>query len=232
MSEFVDVTEHGRVLEVRIDSGKGNPISFEVIAALNEVLDTFEKSESHGSLVISGQPGIFSGGFDLAVMRGENVDDVIRLVGLGGKLIHRIFSGHKPSVAAVTGHAVAAGALLALGTDSRIGADDARMGLPEVALGMVLPDWAAILAEARLNPSHLQRATATAAMFEGTDNVAAGFLDEIVPAERVVERALVEGERLADLSPRAYIGTMERHRRPISDAMAKAVEVEMAATGS
>ena len=232
MSEFVDVTEHGRVLEVRIDSGKGNPISFEVLAAFDEVLDTFEKSESHGSLVISGQPGIFSGGFDLAVMRGENIDEVIRLVGLGGRLVHRIFSGHKPSVAAVTGHAVAAGALLALGTDSRIGASDARMGLPEVALGMVLPDWAQILAEARLNPSHLQQATATSRMYEGADNVAAGFLDEVVPADQVVERALIEGERLADLSPRAYIGHMERHRRPLSDAMAKAIDVEIAAAGS
>ena len=66
-------------------------------------------------------------------------------------------------VAACTGHALAAGALLLLGCDVRVGADiDCKIGLNEVAIGLVLPDWALTIAAERLSRRHLQMAVATA----------------------------------------------------------------------
>ena len=90
-----------------------------------------------------------------------------KLVTDGGALITRLFGSEVPVVIACTGHAVAAGALLLLGADVRIGARGAfRIGLIETEIGMVLPRWAAELARERLSRRHLQRATVGAEMYD------------------------------------------------------------------
>ncbi len=103
-----------------------------------------------GALCITGAPGMFSGGFDLAVMR-SGPTEAGKLVTDGGALITRLFGSEVPVVIACTGHAVAAGALLLLGADVRIGVRGAfRIGLIETEIGLVLPRWAAELARERL----------------------------------------------------------------------------------
>jgi len=93
-----------------------------------------------------GAPGMLSGGFDLKVMRSGGAA-AGKLVTDGGALITRMFGSEMPVLIACTGHAVAAGALLLLGADERIGArGEFRIGLIETEIGMVLPQWAAELA--------------------------------------------------------------------------------------
>ena len=84
------------------------------------------------------------------------------------------------------GHAVAAGALLLLGADERVGArGEFRIGLIETQIGMVLPRWAAELARERLSPRHFQqRDGRRARCTTPTAPVDAGFLDAVVDAER------------------------------------------------
>src|SRR3546814_15950736 len=79
------------------------------------------------------------------------------LVGAGGRILMRIFGHPQPVVVAVTGHALAAGALLTLACDTRIGADGpSKIGLNETAIGMGLPQYATELAAARLSPAHVR----------------------------------------------------------------------------
>ena len=74
-----------------------------------------------------------------------------------------------------------------LGCDVRIGADiDCKIGLNEVAIGMVLPDWALTIAQDRLSRRHIQLAVATAQVTDGDGAVDAGFLDEVVPEADVL----------------------------------------------
>ena len=113
--------------------------------------------------MLHGREGKFSGGFDLGVMMADDLSATINLVANGGELVRTLYGCSVPVVAACTGHALAAGALMLLGSDVRIGADvPAKIGLNEVAIKMVLPDWALTIAIERLSKRHVHRATANA----------------------------------------------------------------------
>src|ERR671937_275495 len=82
------------------------------------------------------------------------------IAALDDALFARMYGSAVPIVVACTGHAVAAGALLLLGADYRVGArGEFQIGLIETKLGMVLPQWAVELAQERLSKRHLQQAT-------------------------------------------------------------------------
>ena len=149
------------------------------------------------AMVVHGRPGKFSGGFDLNVMRGGDLAAMSNLVSDGGDLVRTFYAATVPVVAACTGHAIAAGALMLLGCDVRIGSDiQCKIGLNEVAIGMVLPDWAFTIAVDRLNQGHLQRAVANARLTDAAEAVAAGFLDEVAPESEVLEVAVARAEEL------------------------------------
>ncbi len=102
-------------------------------------------------------------------------------------------------------------------SDVRIGAaGDAKIGLPEVALGMPLPPLAVAASRLRLHPTFLFRATFGGETFEPATAVEVGFLDEVRPLEQVVERAVEHASLLAraeSLGPRRR--TRERLWAPV-----------------
>jgi enoyl-CoA hydratase len=210
------------VLVVHLDDAKANALSFDMIAAINAALDDAENDDDIRAVVLHGRPGKFSAGFDLGVMLGDDMSAIIGLVADGGELVHRISSSPFPVVAACTGHALAAGALVLLGCDVRVGADiDAKIGLNEVAIKMVLPDWALTIAMDRLSRRHLQRALANARITTPRDAVDVGFIDEVVPADDVLDRAVaVAAELAATLDPSAYARTIRAVRGSVLDQMA------------
>jgi enoyl-CoA hydratase len=162
-SAAVTTERRDGVLIVHLDDGKANALSFDMIAAVDAALDEAEADDEIRAMVLHGRPGKFSAGFDLGVMLGDDMAAIIGLVADGGALVQRLYGSSLPVVAASTGHALAAGALLLLGCDVRVGADvEAKVGLNEVAIKMVLPDWALTIAIDRLSKRHLQRALANA----------------------------------------------------------------------
>jgi len=209
------------VVVVHLDDGKANALSAEVIAAIADALDHAEADDTIGALVLHGRPGKFCAGFDLSVMRSGDVGAVVGLVSDGGELVRRLYGSPVPVVAACTGHALAAGALLLLGCDVRVGADvDCKIGLNEVAIGMVLPGWALTIADDRLSRRHLQRVVVHAVVTGAAGAVDSGFLDEMVPEAEVLPVAVEHARRLAALSGRAYAGTVLALRGRVLESMA------------
>src|SRR3954466_413896 len=98
-----------RIAHVTLDNGKANALSPSVIAALGDALTRAEDAgeEEVGALLITGAPGMFSGGFDLKVMR-SSAAAAGQLVTDGGALITRLLGSAVPVVVACSGHAVAA----------------------------------------------------------------------------------------------------------------------------
>ncbi|MBI4882829.1 MAG: crotonase/enoyl-CoA hydratase family protein [Actinobacteria bacterium] len=221
----------GQVLIVHLDDGKANALSTATLRALHEALDAAESNGSVRAVVLHGRPGRFSGGFDLAVMRGGDLAAIVGLVSDGGELVRRIYGCSLPVVAACTGHAIAAGALVLLGCDMRIGADiDCKIGLNEVAIGLVLPQWALTLAEARLSRRHAQLVVVDAQLSNGREAVAAGFLDSVVAEGDVLSAAVAAANGLATtLDPAAYAGTVAAYRGPTLERMAEQIAADRAA---
>ena len=164
-------------------------------------------------------------------MFGDDMSAIIGLVADGGALVHRLYDSSIPVVAACTGHALAAGALVLLGCDVRVGADvDAKVGLNEVAIKMVLPDWAFTIAEDRLSKRHVQRALATARITTPRDAIDVGYIDEVVPADDVLERAVAVAAELAStLDPSAYQRTIRKMRGLVLDRMEQQIAADRTA---
>jgi enoyl-CoA hydratase len=233
-TDVLRIERRDPVMVLHLDDGKANALTFDLIAAVEQAVRDAESDDAIGAVVVHGRAGRFSAGFDLAVMTGDDLDAIIALVADGGQLVRTLFGAGVPVVAACTGHALAAGALLLLGCDVRIGADiDAKIGLNEVAIRMVLPDWAFTIATERLSKRHLQRAVATARLTTPRDAVDVGFLDEVVPASDLLDRAIAVAAELAStLDASAYRRTIAELRGGVLDTMAAQVAADRAAGSS
>ncbi|MEM9040388.1 MAG: crotonase/enoyl-CoA hydratase family protein [Actinomycetota bacterium] len=230
MSDAVMLERRGPVLVAHLDDGKANALSASMITSIDSAITEAENDDEIRALVIHGRPGRFSAGFDLSVMGGDDFAAIIRLVADGGALVHRLYGSSVPVVAACTGHALAAGALILLGCDVRVGADvDAKIGLNEVAIRMVLPDWAFTIGVDRLSRRHLQRAIANARITTPAEAVDVGFLDEVAPAEQVLDRTVeVATEMATTLDPAAYAKTVEKLRGDVLTTMGDQVASDRA----
>jgi enoyl-CoA hydratase len=193
------------VAVLHFDDGKANAFSHAAIESLHAHLDRADKDAK--AVLLAGRSGRFSGGFDLAVMRSGG-DAVRGLVTAGAELFVRMFELPQPIAVACTGHAVAAGALVLLASDARIGAQgDFKIGLNEVGIGMTLPIFAVELARHRLSKRHFQAATTQAELYAPDAAVDAGFLDRVASPESLLDVAFAEAERLAQLPQPAFANT-------------------------
>ena len=113
----------------------------------------------------------------------------------------------------------------------RVGADiPAKIGLNEVAIKMVLPDWALTIAGDRLSKRHVHRATANARLTAPREAVDVGFLDEVVPADQVLDRAVEVATELAEsLDPPSYARTVAKVRGAVLDQMSAQIAADRAA---
>jgi enoyl-CoA hydratase len=230
--ELVEYEVRDRVAHVTISNGKANALSPDVLAGLGEALTRAEDAgeEAVGALLVTGRPGMFSGGFDLDVMR-SGAEAAGRLVTDGGELFARMYGSPVPVVAACSGHAIAAACLLMMGADIRIGArGEFRLGLIETQLGMVLPRWAVELSEERLARRHFQDATVGAKIYDPDGAAEAGFLDSVVPAEALADAATAEARRWADLPRSAYRGQVRMCRGDRLGRLAEAIAADRGRT--
>ena len=222
----VTVTVEDGVAVVRLDDGKVNVVSHRVIEQVHAGLD--RALEEATAVAIVGRDGKLSAGFDLTEMT-AGIERTKALVGAGGRMLMRVFGHPQPVVVGVTGHALAAGALLVLACDIRIGADGpSKIGLNETAIGMPLPQYAVELAQARLDPAHLTRAAIQAEIYDPAGAVAAGYLDRVVPAEECEAAAIAEARRLGALPAAAYAGTKRSLRQPLVDRVLAGIDDDMA----
>ncbi len=211
MGESVGFEQRGVVAIVRLDDGKANALSAEMIAGVGAALDRASKEAK--AVVLIGRPGRFSAGFDLRVMM-SSPEAAAALVIAGGELLLRLYEHAQPLVIACTGHAIAAGALLVATGDRRIGvAGDFKLGLNEVGNGMPVPILAHELARDRLDPRALVESVLHAKLWDPESAVRVGWLDRVVAADELEACAISEAETLARLPQPADAMTKRSLRR-------------------
>lgn len=217
----------GNVAHILMDDGKANALSEAMVGELRDALTRAEKEAS--AVVLSGRPDCFCAGFDLKVMM-SSPEAAQKLLRTGADLLMRLYGSPLPIVAACTGHALAAGALVLLTADVRIGQAGAfRIGLNEVAIGMPVPILAMELARDRLATTELGRATLRAQIYTPEEAVRAGYLDEVGEAATLGARAKEEATRLGALSPMAFRATKKRLRQKTIDHIVATLEGDVAA---
>src|SRR5215475_2216116 len=199
---------HERVAVLSIDDGKANALSPALIAALHAALDRAEREAA--AVLLVGRPGRFSAGFDLSIMTG-GLDGLRALVKAGAELLLRMYLYPRPVVVAGSGHALAAGALLLLAADLRVGArGQFKIGLNEVAIQLTLPVFAMELARDRLAKRWFTIATSQARVFDPETACEAGYFDLLAEPDALLETALAQAQRLAALPHPAFRDTKLR----------------------
>lgn len=196
---------HDSVAVVKMDDGRANAISEQTLADFHAALDD---AKGASALVIAGRPGKFCAGFDLSVMQ-QGPDAAIGMMNRGGELSLRLHEWPTPRVIASTGHALAMGAVLLACGDLRIGARGSfKYGLNEVAIGLALPRFAIELHRPRMATRELHQATVLSKIYDPEGALAAGFLDELVEPDAVVDHAVNRASELADyLDATAFVQT-------------------------
>ena len=225
MNEFVTYQSEEKYAVITIINGKANAINHKVIEGLTRGLDTAE--EENKVVILTGQNGIFSAGFDLKVMT-KSPESAKELVTKGSELSLRMLSFPQPIIIACSGHAIAKGAFLLLSSDYRIGVEgDFKIGLNEVMIGMTMHHAGIAIAKSRLSEVYLNRSVNNAEIFNSKQAIAAGFLDRIVPESQLMETAVKVAEMSSKLNKKAHAATKLKVRKPHLDTLKKAIEFDL-----
>ncbi len=213
----------GRVY--RVDMGGGDdPLSLAVLDLFEGVLDDVEAADGPRALVTVASGKVWSNGLDLAWMMRNGAQVVGYLERVHG-LLGRIIELGVPTVAAVTGHAFGAGAMLSLCHDVTVmRADRGYWCLPEVDLGMFLTPGEQAIVTAKLPAATVNEALTTGRRYSGPDALAAAIVHEVAPEADVVDRAVaIAHERAAKAT-----GSLAAIKRGLYGEIADQVRGDMA----
>lgn len=135
----IPLTLDDGVAVLRLELGRGNAIDPAFIAALHAALDEVEQTDAR-AVVLTGKGRVFCGGLDLVTLGGFDAPAMERFIEAFEGMYRRVFSFPRPLVAAVNGHALAGGCVLAMACDARVMADGPyQIGLNETQLGIPFP---------------------------------------------------------------------------------------------
>lgn len=221
MSELIAYHLEDGIATLTLNNGKVNAISPDVIAAFNAALD--QAVADRAVVIITGQPGILSGGYDLKVMT-AGPKEAVALVTAGSTLARRLLSHPFPVIVACPGHAVAKGAFLLLSADYRIGVDGPfSIGLNEVQIGMTMHHAGIELARDRLRRSAFHRSVINGEMFDPQGAIDAGFLDKVVTAQELQGAALAAARQLKKINMLAHKNTKLKVRKHLLEILDDAI---------
>ena len=224
MSDLISYQLEDGIATLTISNGKVNAISPDVIAAFNAALDQAEADRA--IVIITGQPGILSGGYDLKVMT-SGPQNAINPVAAGSTLSRRMLSHPYPLIVACPGHAVAKGAFILLSADYRVGAEGPfSIGLNEVLIGMTMHHVGIELARDRLRKNFFNRSVINGEMFNPQQALEAGFLDAVVAPEELMNAAKAMATQMKKINMTAHKNTKLKTRKAFLETLDAAIELD------
>lgn len=228
MTNLVTLQIDNKVATLTLNNGKVNAISHQVIDEMNQALDSAEQQQA--VVLITGQAGMLSAGYDLSVMRGS-MSAAMQLVEQGSRLSRRLLAFPYPVLVACSGHAVAKGAFLLLSADYRIGVEGKfKIGLNEVAIGMTMHHAGVELARARLSPVFFNRAVILAEMMSPHEAVTAGFLDKVVSEEEFMPMTAMIAQAMTKLDMQSHYQTKLKARADLLAVLDEAITKDQNST--
>ncbi len=210
--------QRGHVTLVRMHHGKVNAFDVDFTNALIAELEKLERSDATSAVVLTGTGSVFSAGVELRRLMDGGRDYIRAFLPLLCDAFFRTFTFPKPLVAAVNGHAIAGGCILACACDYRVMADGGgRVGTPELSVGVPFPGMALEILRLAVPPHRLQAVIYGGLTCTPSAALANGFVDELAPPEACVDRAVEFAARLGALPPVSFALTKRLIRGPGRD---------------
>lgn len=197
-------TDHDAVALLALELGRGNAIDHPFIDALNSALDDVEADPRVRALVLTGQGRTFCGGLDLLGSYAFDRPAMGRFVDAVDALFVRVAAFPRPLIAAVNGHALAGGAILAMAADHRLMTPGPySLGVNEVLLGIPFPAGAFEIARRAVPPAHRAETLLEGRRYSPEEAVAAGIVHGLAGERGVVADAIDRARRFCAGAPEA-----------------------------
>ncbi len=215
-----------------IDLGGGdNRLTDDVLGEFRRLLDELEAGVGARALVTTGSGKVWSNGLDIGFMA-EHPSQMWRYLADVERLLARVIVLGVPTIAAITGHAFGAGAMLALCHDmSVMRSDRGYWCLPEIDLGMDLSPGEHLLVAERLLPQTRNRALLTGERFTAAEALAAGIVDEVADEGGVVDRAVEIATERAPKAASSLAGLKRGMYGAVADALLQDADEALAEHG-
>jgi enoyl-CoA hydratase/carnithine racemase len=207
---MLDILPHdGGIHEIRMARGSVNALDMGLVEALREAIVDAPANGARG-IVLSGAQGMFSAGVDVPALLQHDRAGVEAFWHAFFGLCGAIAASPVPTVAAITGHSPAGGAVLSLFCDYRIMAHGMyKIGLNEVQVGLSVPEPIQFAMRRILGNYRAERLLVAGAMVDAEQAHAIGLVDELATVEQVVTRAAAWLADLLKLPPKAMLRTRE-----------------------
>lgn len=213
-----------------MDRPPANALNRELVEQLLAALEA-ARMDGARAIVLTGRPGMFSGGLDVPELLALDRRQIEAFWGLFFSLTRQLAASPVPVIAAVSGHAPAGGAVLALNCDWRIGvAGQYKIGLNEVQVGLPVPGTVLAALEQVVGPRVARRMATRGELLSMEEAAAVGLLDELVAPEQLLPAALARANELLALPPVAMNTTRLAAKSRLIEALSSPADVA-AATG-
>jgi enoyl-CoA hydratase len=213
----IELAEQDGVAVLRLAHGKVNAMSVEFCEALTA---RFAEISSARAVVMTATGRTFSAGVDLVRLLEGGAPYVRKFLPVLSEMFATVFSHPAPVVAAINGHAIAGGCVLACAADKRLMArDGGRIGVTELLVGVPFPPAAMEIMRCAAAPQFFADAIFSGATYTPAEAVARGFVHDVVEPQALLERAVAAANALAALPPKAFALTKRQTRAPALERM-------------
>jgi Delta3-Delta2-enoyl-CoA isomerase len=223
---MIITNNHGLVRELQLNRPPANALSPALVAALREAIEA-APNDGARALVLSGSPGMFSGGLDVPLWLALDRSALAQAWRDFYSLMRALACSSIPIAAAINGHGPAGGTVLALFCDWRVMAEgDWKMGFNEVQVGIPLPPVILSALKRQVGARQAERLGAGGLVISAAEATRIGLIDELTPLEHVVARAVEWCQGLLRLPQQAMAITRRRARADLAGYFDRNIEQE------
>ena len=218
---MIEAESRDGVALLKLVHGKANALDLELC---NAIVAWFvaQRSAPEQAVMLTGQGRMFSAGVDLPRLLDGGPDYVRSFLHALHRLYDTVFHHPKPVIAAINGHAIAGGCVLACCADRRIAAREAgRIGVTELLVGVPFPAMAFEVMRFATAPQYFADVILSGATFPTDEAQRRGLIDGIVEPEALLQNALDAAKTLARLPAETFAMTKAQIRQPLTDRMAQ-----------
>jgi Delta3-Delta2-enoyl-CoA isomerase len=217
---FVHLDTHEGLTTVRLERGKVNALNEQVVDELASCLRGLESDPAVRGVLLTGTGKFFSFGFDIPEFLGVSKDAFTSYLRKFAALYRDLFVHPRPVVAALNGHTVAGGCMIATACDARVMAkENGRIGLNEIGFGSSLFAGSLEILRFWVGDRRAQEVAYGGALYTPEQALELGLVDAAVPGSALLDEARARLQQLAGRSPAAFRSIKRLLRQPVAEEM-------------